>query len=70
MAFLEQLQIPFVHQYTVKFTKDHRSVYYKYDFYDQKHALIIETHGSQHYEPGTFERVGGYALEKIQKIDA
>lgn len=70
MAFLEQLQIPFIHQYTVKLSEGTHPAHYKYDFYDPEHKLLIETHGQQHYESGTFERLGGYSLEQIQQIDA
>lgn len=69
-AFFEQLQIPFMHQYTVRFTRNQRRTHYKYDFYDPVHKLVIETHGQQHYEPGAFERFGGQTLEQIQQTDA
>lgn len=70
MTLLEQMQVSFVHQYTVRFTQNGRNTHYKYDFYDRERGLVIETHGQQHYEPGTFERIGGHTLEEIQRIDA
>ncbi len=70
IALLEQMQVPFVHQYTVRVVLDGRNTYYRYDFYDGERGLVIETHGQQHYEPGTFERIGGYPLDEIQRIDA
>ena len=68
-ALFSQMQIPFVHQYTAKFTQNGMKAHYKYDFYDRARQLVIETHGAQHFEPGTFERVGGYSLEEIKQID-
>ena len=70
IALLEQLQVPFIHQYTVRFTRDGKPTHYKYDFLDAQRQLVIETHGMQHMIPGTFERIGGYPLEQIQQQDA
>lgn len=70
IALLEQMQIPFIHQYSVKFTQHGQNTYYKFDFYDRERGLVIEAHGLQHYKPGVFERFGGHTLEEIQRIDA
>lgn len=70
IALLEQLRVPFVHQHTVRFTRDGHNRNYKYDFYDPERQLVIETHGQQHMEPGAFERLGGQTLEMIQQNDA
>ena len=68
-ALLTQMQIPFVRQYTVKFQENGRKTHYKYDFYDQERNIFIETHGTQHFVPHVFERVGRASLEKIQQRD-
>lgn len=70
MALLEQLQVPFVRQYSAQLPGAASRARYRYDFYDPERNLLIETHGQQHYEPGTFERVGGQSLEEIRKNDA
>ena len=43
----------------------------KYDFYLEKNNLkiIIEMHGSQHYESNTFHTLGGRTLEEEQEND-
>lgn len=64
------MQIAFVHQYTVRLVRNGRDTCFKYDFYDPKRRLLIETHGQQHYEAGAFERFSGQSLEQIQENDA
>ena len=69
MALLEQMKVPFVHQYTVKYARHGQNGHYKYDFYDGERGLVVEVHGQQHFESGTFERMGGQSLEQIRQID-
>lgn len=69
-ALLTQMNVPFVRQYLVKLEVDSKKTHYKYDFYDKQRKLIIEVHGSQHFLPGAFERMGGQSLEEIKERDA
>ena len=69
MSVLTQMNVPFEHQYTVRFERAGRKSFFRYDFYDREKNLVIETHGAQHFLPGIFEYYGGYSLETIQKID-
>lgn len=68
-ALLTQLSISFERQYAVRFRENGRNTFYKYDFYDPEQALVIETHGPQHFLAGVFERMGGQSLEEIQEND-
>jgi len=42
---------------------------YRYDFYLPRYNIIIETHGSQHYNNHDFRRVSGKTFKEEQKND-
>ena len=42
---------------------------YLYDFYIKSSNIIIETHGSQHYEEHGFSKLSGITLDQQQKRD-
>lgn len=63
------MNISFVRQYMVKFQLDGKKTHYKYDFYDEEKALVLETHGMQHFASGVFDKMGGKSLEQIKQTD-
>ena len=61
---LIQMKIEFAIQKTFAWSQNKR-----YDFYLPQYHLIIETHGSQHYDNHNFSHRGGRTLEEEQEND-
>lgn len=70
ICFLEQLNIKFENEKIFEWSnKDSFNGLKKYDFYLNEKNIIIETHGIQHYEKSSFEKLGARTLEEEQEND-
>jgi hypothetical protein len=71
-SFPEKLMINLLSQLNIDFETQKEfdwSLKKRYDFFINSLNCIIETHGNQHYEDGTFKHLGGRSLEEEQKND-